>query len=83
MMDAIRNAWRTLFRGWMRFAHVLGIVNTTLLLTILFVLVVIPTRFLWWLVRKDPLVLRRSPFVSGWVEREQDVASLDERRHPF
>lgn len=82
-MNAINAAWRTCYAAWMRFAHVLGIVNTTVLLTIVYVVVVLPTRSLWWLLRKDPLLLRRTQLATRWKERVQDDPTLEERQHPF
>jgi hypothetical protein len=67
----------------MRFAHVLGLINTTVLLTAVYLIVVLPTRAVWWILRKDPLMLRRTTFVSTWQLRERDEPTLDERRHPF
>jgi hypothetical protein len=82
-MTAIKAMWRAFCAGWMRFAHVLGIINTTVLLTLVYLVVVIPTRTIWWILRKDPLMVRRTGFVSMWLPRAQDEPSLDERRHPF
>ncbi len=82
-MTAIRRIWNPVYRGWMRFAHVLGIVNTTLLLTIVFVVVVIPIRMVWLIIRKDPLRIRPTPTASQWIPRGHDEPTLEERRHPF
>ncbi|MCU0452050.1 MAG: SxtJ family membrane protein [Bacteroidetes bacterium] len=82
-MKHLRKGWRAFYAGWMRFAHVLGIVNTTLLLTVVYVLVVLPTRLIWWALRKDPLLVRRTPVTTMWQSREQEQPDLDERRHPF
>lgn len=82
-MNVLKRAWRTFYVGWMRFAHVLGIINTTLLLTLVYLLVVLPTRAIWWVLRKDPLMVRKTNLASMWLAREQDEPSLDERRHPF
>lgn len=82
-MIVVRNAWRAFYAGWMRFAHALGIINTTVLLTLVYAFVVLPTRAIWWILRKDPLMVRRSTSASMWRPREQDEPTLDERRHPF
>lgn len=82
-MNRLRELWRTCFGAWMRFAHVLGVINTTVLLTIVYIVVVLPMRGIWWALRKDPLVIRGTPFDSMWRSREQDEPTLEERRHPF
>ena len=82
-MTSFRTIWGPVYRGWMRFAHVLGIVNTTLLLTIVFVLVVVPIRIVWLIIRKDPLRIRSTGIASHWIPRGLDEPTLEERRHPF
>lgn len=82
-MNALKKTWRSFYAGWMRFAHVLGIINTTVLLSLVFLLVVLPMRAIWWALRKDPLMVRKTKLTSMWRAREQDEPSLDERRHPF
>lgn len=51
---------------WWRFAKALAYVNTRLLLTVLFALVLTPIGLLWRLTGKDPLARRRSRYV-GWT----------------
>jgi hypothetical protein len=61
---------RAIWRGWMAFARVLGRVNTTLVLTIIYFLI-LPLFAPWRL--KDPLRLRLSSGQDGgktyWLER--------------
>jgi len=51
---------------WSRFARVLGHVNSRVLLTLLFVLVLVPVAFAWRLRGIDPLTRRRHRF-PGWL----------------
>jgi hypothetical protein len=51
--------------GWWRFARVLGYVNSRVLLTIFFVVVLVPVGFFWQLIGKDPLGRRRDSW-PGW-----------------
>jgi hypothetical protein len=51
--------------AWMRLAHVLGYVNSRIILTVLFALVLTPMGLLWRLVGKDPLARRRESW-TGW-----------------
>jgi Saxitoxin biosynthesis operon protein SxtJ len=51
--------------AWWRFSRALGYVNARILLTVLFVVVLIPISLFWRLVGKDPLNRRRSTY-PGW-----------------
>jgi hypothetical protein len=63
---------RPLERAWAALGHALGRVTTPLLLAVVFVAVVLPLRGLIWLLRRDPLALRRDPRASSyWIERRQ------------
>jgi hypothetical protein len=54
------------FRGWMRLAEVLGWINTRILLTVIFYLVVTPIGLVMRLARRSPLDLRQRE--SYWAE---------------
>lgn len=56
--------------AWWRLAHVLGYVNTRILLTVLFFLVLTPMNFLWRLIAKDPMARRRAAW-PGWTPYPQ------------
>jgi hypothetical protein len=51
---------------WWRFAGVLAYVNSRILLTILFSVLLVPLSFIWRLTGKDPLARRREKF-EGWT----------------
>jgi hypothetical protein len=53
-------------RHWMRFARVLGHINTRVLLTAAFVLVLLPMGLAWRLIGRDPLGRRRNRW-PGWT----------------
>ena len=60
-------------RGWMRFAHVLGNVNTRIILAVLFYVVFTPLGFVMRLF-KDPLDLSlKQSDSSNWVRRTQQA----------
>tara|TARA_B110000444_G_scaffold247965_1_gene271260 strand:- start:1779 stop:2186 length:408 start_codon:yes stop_codon:yes gene_type:complete len=44
-----------LYKPWMRFAHVLGFINTRLLLGLIFILIFVPIALVFKLFRVDPL----------------------------
>lgn len=50
---------------WWRFARALGYVNARVLLTVLFVVVLVPLSLIWRLTGKDPLARRRTIW-PGW-----------------
>lgn len=50
---------------WWRFARTLGYVNARVILTVLFVIVLVPLGLLWRITGKDPLARRRSSW-PGW-----------------
>ena len=51
--------------AWWKFSRVLGYVNARILLTILFLLVLVPLSLVWRLMGKDPLARRRQKW-PGW-----------------
>ena len=52
--------------AWWRLARVLGYLNTRVLLTALFIVVLVPLSLVWRLAGKDPLARRRSMW-PGWA----------------
>jgi hypothetical protein len=63
-------AARAFHVAWMRFAAALGHVNSRVLLTLVYYLVVTPYGFVSRLVRRDPLRRRGKAEESYWVERK-------------
>ncbi|MDP9193482.1 MAG: SxtJ family membrane protein [Acidobacteriota bacterium] len=56
------------YRGWMRVGEVLGWINTRILLTLVFFLVVTPIGLLMRLFGRSPIAVRRND--SYWVDVE-------------
>ena len=83
MIQSLKRLWRTLFGWWMAFARVLGHVNTLILLTVMYVLIIGPSWVVVRVLRKDPL--RRKPTARGtyWVEKPPLKHTLDETRRQF
>ena len=63
-------AARAFHVGWMRFAVLLGHVNSRVLLTLVYYLLVTPYGVVSRLVRRDPLRRRGAGGESYWVERK-------------
>ena len=72
---------RALWKGWLKIARAIGTVNTVLLLTILYWLVVAPLGVALRLLGKDPLRLRRGAEQSLWHEKRP--VHLDSLRRQF
>jgi hypothetical protein len=66
-----RAAARAFHVAWMRFAVALGHVNSRVLLTLVYYLVVTPYGVVSRLVRRDPLRRRGGRGESYWVERKR------------
>ena len=67
-------------RGWMRGAAVLGEVNSRIILTVFFYLVIAPAGFVLRTFVRDPLDRAlRDDEASNWIKREQ--ASFDRARY--
>ncbi|MBF8248748.1 MAG: hypothetical protein HW374_1548 [Bacteroidetes bacterium] len=77
------HVWRTLYNWWMKFAHVLAVVNTTLLLTIVYVVLIGPMSLVAWVLRKDPLRHRTENLSSFWQPKEHTSTTLEQSRHLF
>lgn len=77
------HVWRTLYNWWMKFAHVLAIVNTTVLLTVVYVVLIGPMSLVVWILRKDLLRHRSEGLPSFWQPKEHTSTTLEESRHQF
>ncbi len=72
-----------LWRGWMAFAHLLGIVNTKVLLTIFYVLVIGPTWFVTTLFGVDTLGVRDRRAASFWRRSDRRLDATESSKHPY
>ena len=71
-MKLLRTIARQLKRLWMKFAHVVAVVNTAILLSLFYVLVVGPLWLVIRILRKDYLQTQFNTRPSYW--RDRDVA---------
>ena len=72
-----------LWQGWKKFAHVLGIVNTTILLTLTSLLIIAVAAIFSRIFGADLLDRRMKPRPSYWHDREAADASLEAVRRQF
>jgi hypothetical protein len=74
---------RALWAGWKAFAHILGRIQTTILLSLVYCLALGPISLLSRLSRRDLLALRRSGHASYWVQLPQITSNMDQARKQF
>jgi len=72
-----------IWRGWKAFAHVLGIVNTRILLTVTYFVIIAIGSLFTFLGRKDPLDRRWYPEKTYWRERQAEDIDLESCRRQF
>jgi len=83
MLSAIMWFFRLLWRGWKKFAHVLGIVNTRIVLTVSYFVIF---GIVWLgtiLARADLIDRRMTPRPSFYHPREPVKASLEAAKRMF
>ena len=72
--------FRPLYDAWMRFAHVLGWINSRIILTVLYFTII----GLYAIVRKIfGLFKSHKPVDSYWIEKEQVSLTLEDLRQIF
>jgi hypothetical protein len=75
---------KTVYVGWMSFAFALGLVVSTVLLTIFFYVVITPIGLIARIAGKDFLSLKMQPNVqSHWLTREKPVQTAAEYEQQF
>lgn len=72
-----------IWRGWKAFAHVLGIVNTKILLTVTYFVVIALAWLVTRITRADLLDRRMTPRPSYWHPREPAEKSLEYCKRSF
>ena len=69
---------RPVFKLWMKFAHAVGWFNTQVLLTIVFILIIIPTGLIMKLLRKDPM--KRKMFAEETYWEPYELVGLKDKK---
>ncbi len=75
--------WQTLKSGWMAFALWLGKINTTILLTLVYLLAIGPTALFALLTRRDLLGRRAAGEASYAVPLERITVTLEGAHKQF
>lgn len=78
---AARGIHRRIYDRWRRAAHAVGVVQTRVIMFVIYLAVVVPTGLLMRLFR-DPLHLR-PPAESNWLPPRQAERSVDAARQQF
>ena len=79
----MKKFFQLLWKGWKKFAHVLGIVNTRILLTLSYMLIIAVASVLPRIFGADFLDKRRKEKKTFWNDREQHDVSLEACRRQF
>jgi len=74
---------RALYRGWMRFAHALGRIQTFLVLSVIYFIAVGITAPFLRLFSGDPLDRRMGGGGSAWAPRANANLTIEEARRLF
>jgi len=82
-MNAIQKFGKMLYKWWMAFAHVLAVVNTTILLTIVYTFFIGIASIVIRILRKDPMRHRIGPENSYWKTRDVVQHTIEQARHQF
>lgn len=74
---------KLLYRGWMKFAHVLGWVNTRIILTLVYLLIMTPLALIFKVLGKDPMNRRLGGQDSYWAKRKSKLFEKEDYRRQF
>jgi hypothetical protein len=68
--------------GWLLFARILARVNTIILLTLIYVVIIGPMALILRILRKDPLQKKKNSLITSyWHERASSEPTIE--RHKF
>ena len=74
---------RPVYSGWMRFGHVLGWINTRILLGVVFYLIFLPMGFMMRLLGKDPLTRKLDDKQLSYRKMRDHKIKSDDMEKPF
>ena len=82
-MEFIKKFFSLIWRGWKKFAHVLGIINTRILLTISYFVIFAFASLITAFARKDLLDRRMTRASTYYHDHETIHATLETARRQF
>lgn len=83
MKQGLQKLGSTLYRWWMQFARALAFVNTRIILTLVYVLLLAPVALLLRLMGKDYLDRRLGGEESYWKAKESVDPTLEQSKRQF
>lgn len=82
-MNSIKKIGSTIYKGWMTFARGLAFVNTRVILTLFFFIVIGPIALIVKIAGKDFLQRRIDSSPSFWKSRDAAEATLENATRQF
>ena len=82
-MESLHRFGTLVYRWWMKFARVLVFINTRILLTLVYFLLIGPISLIIRLMGKDYLDRTIKPSESFWKAKEPVVHSLEQSKRQF
>ena len=73
----VKKAATWLTWGWLRFSHLIGTVNTRIILTLIFFLFLTPIAFVYRLFHGDSLKIKKNTSDSNWFHRDHTYEKSD------
>ena len=77
------NILKTLYNAWMKFAHVLGWVNTRIILTAVYFVMITPVAITFKFIGKDIMRIKPESLDSYWIKREPEQFNKDHYKRQF
>ena len=74
---------KAIYRGWMKFAHFIGRINTAIILTLFYAVFIGVGRIALFILRKDILDLRFKDRPSYWKKRQDFKADIPSFLKPY
>jgi len=82
-MQAIKKFFSLIWRGWKKFAHILGAINTRILLTVSYFVIFAIASLITMFSRKDMLDRKMTRQETYYREHEPVQASVEAARRQF
>lgn len=79
-MRILKKIWEVLKKGWMKFAHILGVINTTILLSIMYFVVVGVYSIISRIINLVVWPFKKAP-QTYWYDHKE--CEPDSYKHPF
>jgi hypothetical protein len=83
MLPTLAHAFRLIRRSWMAFAHVVGVVQNFILLTLLYFLILGPIALCLRLLGRDLLALRGDDRATSYCPKDHVPADLERCERQF